>query len=160
MGLVLTLGGLALTGIGLAGSLTDGDGAVATPTTTTGGPSQADIRAREVEDFYARLVAAIRTGDGDFLFSRFHPAVLDRYGGDQCRAALASAADPEAEIEVLSVGEPERWTWEMDGVSTDIEDAIPVELRLAGRIEAASSEAHVATVDGELRWFTDCGEPV
>jgi hypothetical protein len=43
----------------------------------------------------------------------------------------------------------------------DIADAVAVQLvqRTAASSDPPAQEAHLALVDGEIRWFTDCGEP-
>jgi hypothetical protein len=43
----------------------------------------------------------------------------------------------------------------------EIADAVAVQLvqRTPANPDPPAQEAHLALVDGEVRWFTDCGEP-
>lgn len=123
-------------------------------------PSAADAVAEEdVVDFYARLTSGLQTADVPTLFDLLHPAVLDRYGAEQCRDYLADAGDESISIEVLGMDAPAPWTWELDGVSTEIAPAIAVTIRLSVGDASVEQEAHLAVADGALRWFTDCGDP-
>lgn len=125
-------------------------------TTTTALP----VRTR-VEEFFVDWVNALRTGDAPFLIARLHPAVAQRYGDDACRAYLGSRQAPQASVEVLEVdGAISRWSWETDGRTTPIPDALGLVLRRTeDGASYSESPAHVALVNGEVRWFTDCGTP-
>ncbi len=57
---------------------------------------------------------------------------------------------------------PEKWDFgDRDDLVIPIDDAIPVDIvqRTDGD-EARVQTSHLATIDVELRWFTDCGKPV
>lgn len=113
-----------------------------------------------VETFSTELVNAMQSHDTTFLFDRLHPAVFDLYGEDACNVYLEGVAG-YSQIVALDVQGPEAWTWEIDGVSIPLEDiyTIDVELTLPEGKELISV-LHYALVDGELLWFTDCGEPL
>ncbi len=114
-----------------------------------------------VEEFYASLGEAIRTGDADFLFARLHPEVLELYGEDQCRASVERLDNPDYEIEVIAVGEARRFLFgKREGLKIPVADTIPVEIVQRAGDQEVEQTAHVARVDGELRWFTDCGDPI
>ena len=131
-------------------------------TTTTVDPAEL-VGLDDVRAFYELFEEAVQTGDGDDLHARLHPAVFELYGEEQCRAFVDAGFDnPDLGFEAQSVGPLGPWTWERDGRSVAVADAVAVQLvqRTPANVEPAPQEAHVALVDGELRWFTDCGEPL
>lgn len=131
-----------------------------TPTASEEPPEAAAVTEADVVDFYARLTSALQASDVATLFDLLHPAVLERYGDEQCRSYLAGAGDETLDIEVLGSAPPEPWTWELDGASTEIDPAIAVDIRLSAGEASVEQEAHLAVADGRMRWFTDCGDPV
>ena len=165
--------GVVIAAAGVVGQVTsDGDDAAtgvasqststttttdASSTTTTAAPTTTTVPPAAA--FVPELVAAIRAGDNDFKYARLHPAVIDRYGEAICRAGL-SPAQPDFVMDVVSVGPPEAWDWVTDGVTTTIPDTIPVTVRRIGDDGTTLVEAviHLADVEGEIRWFTDCGD--
>jgi hypothetical protein len=93
------------------------------------------------------------------------PAVFERYGRAACEAQLGSQApEPSRAFEILEVGAPAPWDYERDGLSTTIDDAIAVRARVTGPTPSGDvtdeAELHVQLVDGEVRWFSDCGTPL
>lgn len=128
--------------------------------TASGEPPEAVVTEADVVDFYGRLTSALQASDVAALFDLLHPAVLDRYGDEQCRSYLAGVGDEALDIEVLGSAPPAPWTWELDGVSTEIDPAIAVDIRLSAGEASVEQEAHLALADSRLRWFTDCGDPV
>ncbi len=113
-----------------------------------------------VEEFMAQLATALREGDEAFLFPRLHPAVLELYGEEQCRAYTTPLQDPTLQLEVRGVTGPERWAWERDDRTTDVADVFTVAVLLRSGDTEADQELHVGIVAGDLRWFTDCGDPL
>lgn len=121
-------------------------------------PPVTDPPATEtLDEFYSQLSASVSSGDLGFSLDRLHPTVLEAYP-TQCPAAIESFADPELVIAFVSEGATGPWTWELpDGRSFDIPDAIEVTITLSGRGQSGvESEAHVAIVDNQYRWFTIC----
>jgi hypothetical protein len=110
--------------------------------------------------FYAVLVPAIRTADADTLSALLHPATVERYGEERCRAYLAGLDDPAFDVVVRAVQSPADWDYVTDDRSTTIPDAWTIEADLTSQGATQARELHLAPVDGELRWFTDCGEPL
>jgi hypothetical protein len=96
------------------------------------------------------------------LLSRLDPAVFEAYGEEQCRAYVEGLDEPTIGFEVRDVGEPEDWDFgERDGLAIPISEAIPVEIvQSVDGVAAPPQETHVHRVGDQLRWFTDCGEPV
>jgi hypothetical protein len=105
--------------------------------------------------FYGAFAAAMQAGDVDALVGRLHPTTFERYDDATCRAYLAAVADDDFAAEVTDAAPPARWSWTTDGLERDIGDAIAVRVRIGTR----EQETHLAPVDGQLRWFTDCGNP-
>jgi hypothetical protein len=171
-GIVLIVAGAALCLVGLVGGFVFADdGAPSAEPTTTEATSTTSttedpadlVDQAAVEGFYDLFQTAVQTGDADTLYARLHPAVLDLYGADQCRAFIDAGFDnPDLTFEVVSVGPLEPWVWERDGRTVDVGDAVALQLvqRTLANPDPAPQEAHVALVDGEIRWFTDCGDPL
>ena len=138
------------------------------PTTPTSDPATTDpppattdpsdgVDEAAIVDFYAQLSAGLSSGDLTFPLERLHPFVFDAYP-DQCPAALESFVDPDFAVDVVAVGETGPWTWELpDGRSYDVDEATTVTVQVSGRGQSGQpADAHLATVDGQLRWFTFC----
>lgn len=177
-GLGLLVAGAALVVIGVVGLLAsgddDGDGEAAPTTTTTDAATttteatttttttEAPVPAETPEELFAVLEAAFQTGDGDTLFARLDPAVLDVYGEVQCRSYADGLERPDLEFEVVEVHAPAPWDFgERDDLAVPIEDAIQVDVvQVVGGERSSVTEAHLRYAGDELRWFTDCGDPV
>ena len=125
-------------------------------TTTTERPAETP------QELYALLERAFAENDDELLFARLDRAVLDAYGEDGCRAYLERLTPPGPTFEVVSVGDPAPWTFgARDGLAIEIADAIPVGVVITQDGEAQPvQETHVRREGRELRWFTDCGDPL
>jgi hypothetical protein len=124
--------------------------AVAPSTTTTTTPPENPV------SFLGLLGAAIRTGDTEFLVSRLHPAVIERFGEATCRAEVATLHDPTSQFTVKSVGTAETWNWTIGKQSTPIANAIPLAVTRVAYGQSLSATVHVVIIDGKGRWFNDC----
>ncbi len=122
-------------------------------------PSSPDPFTR-VSAFYSLLIPAIRDADADTLMSVLHPATIARYGLAACQAQLGSLDDPTYDVIVHGVLSPAAWDYTTDGLTTPIPDAIAVSASVTANGATETRELHVAMVDGEVRWFTDCGTPI
>jgi hypothetical protein len=132
-----------------------------TPSPTPAPPATPPVDEPAVRAFAKRLAAALRDGDAAFQVRRLHPATLERYGADQCRAELPKRADPSLRIVVRSIGRPEVWDYVTDGLTTSIADAIPVEADIVIQGSERRQTLHLAAApDGSILWFTDCGTPL
>jgi hypothetical protein len=125
---------------------------------TTDAPTTIAVPAPDAEGFVNDLGEALQAGDEVFLFDRLHPAVLDRYGEEQCRAYLETKEIPDLVLEFRDVGGPEPWDWTLDDVTTSFAEAYTV--TLYNSQAGGEEELHLVVVGGELRWFTDCGDPL
>jgi hypothetical protein len=122
--------------------------------------SSSPDRVAAVNALYARLIPAIRGKDVATLLALLHPATIERYGEAACRTYFGGLDDPTFNAVIRSVAPPAPWTWERDGRSTVIPDALAVQADLTANGTTSAQEIHVAPVSGELRWFTDCGTPI
>jgi hypothetical protein len=128
-------------------------GAIA-PTPTA--PKQA---VDEATDFVKQLDKAIRSGDTAYLFSHLHPAVIARYGAQQCRQYLSSF-DRSIRRELRSSpSAPGTYAYTTDGKTTNVPDVVAIAVDLVGPAGPQRVALHTAKVDGTYRWFTDCGTP-
>ncbi len=128
------------------------------PATST--PTAAAADPADLPGFVADLGAALRRGRDQFLLDHLHPVVLDRYGEASCRRFTATAGVNGLNLEYLGSNGPEPWDWELDGLTTRIDDGWTVVTvwRQPGLEE--QRELHLAPSDGTWRWFTDCGDPL
>ena len=122
-----------------------------------GGGSKAKA---EVQKFLNQLSAAVRKNDVDFRLAHLHPAVIERYGEQQCRDFLAGQHDPTRKDTVTKVGKPESYEYASDKQSTNIPDALPVQVRETNKGKKGDRNIHLARVNGQLTYFIDCGQPL
>jgi len=151
---VLALAGVVAAAIWL-GSDDDPDaGSTADP---TGGTAAA---VESPEGFLPVFSAAIRTGDERFLFDRLHPAVVEFYGEEACRVYLRDFVVPDSEFRFRSAAEPAEFTWVVDGRATLVQDVVNVDVTAVSEEGEIDRVIHLGLVEGSLRWFADCGDPV
>ena len=132
------------------------------PTSTTAEMVDPADPGRAVDEFFATWASAIGQADFEFLLTALHPAVLERYGDEQCAAYLQEVAGQPIEVEVLSTSDLLTGEFARDGLTRAVDDLVLVEIarRDRGAEEAVVQQTRVGFVDGEVRWFTDCGEPL
>lgn len=180
IGIVMMIGGLALVLAGALGAITSGGesepasttstSVAGTPTvtehlasTTTTAPgtattTQAATTTTAVDAgtavlaFFELQVAAIESGDVDFLLSSLHPIVTDLYTAELCRSFI--------EREILALGDyqatgqvtgPQSQTFETG--TADVY-SLPTSFTFQGG--SFDATATFAFLDGEVRWFTQC----
>jgi hypothetical protein len=115
----------------------------------------------EAQNFLDQLDAAVRRGDIDFRVARLNPAVIERYGEQQCRDFLAGQPpDNTRRDRVKRVGKPESFEYDTDKLSVTIADATPVLVRETRLGKKADRDLHLARVNGGLTYFIDCGAPL
>ena len=114
----------------------------------------------EVKKFLNELDAAVRAGNVDFRLARLHPAVIARYGEQQCRDFLAGQQDPTRKDKVTTVGKPESYQYATDNQSAAIPDALPVQVKETNKGKKGDRNIHLARVNGQLTYFIDCGQPL
>ena len=123
----------------------------------SGGGSKAKS---EVKKFLNELDAAVRSGNVDLRLARLNPAVIARYGEQQCRDFLAGQQDPTRRDRVKKVGKPETYEYATDNQSATIADALPVQVRATIKGKKGDRNIHLARVNGQLTYFIDCGQPL
>jgi hypothetical protein len=114
----------------------------------------------EVKKFLNEVDAAARAGNVDLRLARLNPAVIARYGEQQCRDFLAGQHDPTRKDTVTKVGKPESYQYATDSQSATIPDALPVQVRETNKGKKGDRNIHLARVNGQLTYFIDCGQPL
>ena len=114
----------------------------------------------EVKKFLNEVDAAARAGNVDLRLAHLHPAVIARYGEQQCRDFLAGQHDPTRKDTVTKVGKPESFQYASDNQSAVIPDALPVQVRETNKGKKGDRNIHLARVNGQLTYFIDCGQPL
>ena len=122
-----------------------------------GGGSKAEA---EVKKFLDEVDAAARAGNVDLRLARLNPAVISRYGEQQCRDFLAGQQDATRKDKVTSVGKPESYEYATDNQSAVIPDALPVQVKETNKGKKGDRNIHLARVNGQLTYFIDCGQPL
>jgi hypothetical protein len=172
LGLGLLVGGLALAvlcfagyalGIGETTSTTRAQAAEDESATSSSEPSSTTsstvaVRTETPDQFLADLQQAERGGDSAFLLARLHPAVIERYGEDVCRSQFASEPpDPTSTFDVVGIDHTGPWDYTSDGQTTTIPNTVFVLTNRTVHAQPAQQiQVHIAPVDGQQRWFTDC----
>jgi hypothetical protein len=116
-----------------------------------------------VKKFLDRLDEAVREGNTEFRVARLHPEVLDRYGEQQCRDFLAgpeAGPDPSRKDKVLRVDKPEAFDFTTDDGAIPVANAQLVLVKETFKKKTTERELHVASVNGQLHYFIDCGAPL
>jgi hypothetical protein len=111
-------------------------------------------------ELVARISAAYRAGRGGRLAERLDPAVIERYGKQQCMAFLRSVRLPSLRSSVRSERGPASWTWVTDRRSTVIPSTYTLSVDEVYRGARRHIPIHIAIRDGRLSWFADCGRPL
>jgi len=114
----------------------------------------------EVKKFLNEIDAAARAGNVDLRLARLNPAVIARYGEQQCRDFLAGQHDATRKDTVTKVGKPESYQYSTDNQSAIIPDALPVQVRETNKGKKGDRNIHLARVNGRLTYFIDCGQPL
>jgi hypothetical protein len=144
-------------------------GATSTPPTEVSGTtddvattvaSTTEASVETPQEFLTMLGDGLALGGNEFMVSRLHPAVIERYGEEQCRQSMVKTPDPAARFDIISVSDPAPYAWATDGLSTDIPDTLTVGVTRTSSQGATDVAIHITPVDGEFRWFTDCGDPL
>ena len=115
---------------------------------------------KEAQTFLNELDTAVREGNIDLRIARLNPAVVDRYGEQQCRDFLAGQEDNTRRDRVKSVGKPEPFEYATDKQTVTVPDALPVKVRATIKGKKGDRNIHLARVNGQLTYFIDCGQPL
>jgi hypothetical protein len=113
----------------------------------------------EAQRFLNELDAAVRQGDLDLRIARLNPAVIQRYGEQQCRDFLASLPqDATRRDRVKTVEKVEPFQYSNDGAAPV--DAMVVHVKGTVQGKKGDRNLHLARVNGQLTYFIDCGTPL
>lgn len=156
-------------GMGVQGGLPSGlaiyydvQGEVEPSTTETETPTTDSLAT--VETFYMGWNAAFEAQDVDTLFELLHPAVLEVYGADVCRAYLESVIRNPVSVDVQGATDLPQWDWPADDRLVPIDGAIAVDAAVTSGGQTVNQEVHLAWDESSgtsrLAWFTDCGDPL
>jgi hypothetical protein len=110
-----------------------------------------------VQKFADEYDTAVRSGEVDYRIAHLHPAVLARYGEDQCRTFLATLRDRTRRTKVESIGKREPFEYASANVSITIPGTLPVQVKQTLWGKTVERHIHVAFVDGKYSYFIDCG---
>jgi hypothetical protein len=116
--------------------------------------------AETPEAFVASFNRAQEEEDVRFLLSRLHPEVIQRYGRAQCREYLGEVAGTVGDVEIIRASGPRQAEYATDDQMVTIENARVLRISLTANDEPTTGRMTLAVVGDELRWFTDCGDPV
>ena len=129
--------------------------------TASGSDSGGGSKAKaEVKKFLNEIGAAVRKNDVGFRLAHLHPAVIERYGEQQCRDFLAAAPDTTRRDRVKKVGKPEPYEYASDKASATIPESLPVLTKETNKGKKGDRNIHLARVNGQLTYFIDCGQPL
>jgi hypothetical protein len=141
---------------GCGGSSSSG----ASGTSGSGGTTAKKSAKAEVQQFLDELDAAVREGNTEVRLARLNPAVIQRYGADQCRSFLDGQRDESRRNKVKRVGKPRNYAYATDNLSATVPDTLPVFVRATINKKKGDRNLNLARVDGQLTYFIDCGTPL
>ena len=111
------------------------------------------------ETFISDFNFAMQNGGTAWLYDHLHPAVFHRYDPEACQMYLDRTVQPEFEIVVKGLNGPEVWSWEVDGVVIQIDNAYTTDSELTIKGNVQQTDVHFAIVNGQFTWFTTCVNP-
>jgi hypothetical protein len=113
----------------------------------------------EAQRFLNELDAAVRQGDTDVRVSRLNPAVIQRYGEQQCRDFItAQPPDQTRRDRVKRVAKEAPFQYSDDGAPPVNAAVVHVKATIQGK--RGDRNLHLARADGRLTYFIDCGNPL
>ena len=142
--------------VGAAITITCFGAAVACGDSGSGASRKAKAEARR---FLNELDAAVRDGNIDLLVARLNPAVIQRYGEQQCRDFIAAQPpDQTRRDRVRTVAKEEPFQYSDDGAPPV--NAVVVHVKATIHGKKGDRNLHLARADGGLTYFIDCGNPL
>jgi hypothetical protein len=147
---------LAVT-VGLGGCGGSGSGGEGGSSGTT---AKKPGKKAEVQQFLDELDTAVREGNTEVRLARLNPAVIQRYGADQCRSFLDGQRDESRRDKVKRVGKARPYEFTTDNLSVTVPDTLPVFVRATINKKKGDRNLNLARVNGQLTYFTDCGDPL
>ncbi|HEC09138.1 MAG TPA: hypothetical protein ENI86_06160 [Acidimicrobiales bacterium] len=126
-------------------------------TATTTRTVDPTIDVEEAAGFFESWSAELLAGDVERLKDSLHPVVIDTYGTAQCNGYLSGIVGQEVGVEVRDVTPPGPGVFDRDDLAIPLDEVVVVTLYRSDIDRTV--EARLARVEGEIRWFTDCGIP-
>ncbi len=120
--------------------------------------SRADVQA--VTSFLDGLAHDVATGNVDHELATLNPAVIQRYGTDECRSFLATLTDATAAFTVKEVTGPEPFDYAGSGLTTTVPNTFYVDVTATSHGQEVDQTVHVARANNELSFFATCGTPL
>ena len=108
----------------------------------------------------AELSRAHASGDSALLYAFLHGEVIERYGASQCQLYLEKVAGSISDLEASSTTFPVVFHYSTDDLETALPDAVRLNIHFQVQNQTSEGEMHMVEENGEMRWFTDCGEPL
>ncbi len=174
--------GILLTVVGAAGFALDGDdlpvaattsstastsavptttSAPSTPaptTTTTTAATTTTSPPETVEEFALAFAAALDRGDADFVFDRLHPIVIAIHDEASCRATVEDRVLLITDYRLTGpVSGPESVDFTVSNRVITVSEQFRAPVAFGFQGTEVETEGVFALLDGEIRWFTDCG---
>jgi len=120
-----------------------------------------DLPINRINSFYDMFNSHYQERQVEGLLGSLHPKVIERYGAEPCRQTLEGTLQIAPEVEVGPVVGPFVWNWELDGVSDVIGNTYTVDITRSTGEDRVEGTTHLSLLqDGNLAWFTDCGDPL
>jgi len=125
------------------------------------GPTARSSDVKAVTRFLDVLANDIATGNVGHELATLNPAVIQRYGADQCRSLFAASTDPTAAFKIKEVTGPIQYDYTSDGLTTTVPNTFFVDATRTVQGQPQDQTLHVAKDNnGSLSWFTACGTPL
>ncbi len=107
--------------------------------------------------FVDGLVAAFRAGAAATYVDRLDPAVIKRYGANQCESFLGSLHQPTLAYTIRSQDGPTSWKYASDGRTTRILSTYVLAVDRTEDGVTTPITMHLGVRSGRLTFFSDCG---
>ena len=129
-----------------------------TDSNASSGVAPVDLDHRAIAAFLPQFEHAVQVNDSAFLAAALDPAVIARYGAEQCdQIFAASKPDPTARFtfSAFTAG-PEPFPYAGDGMTTLVQNTYNVAVARTADGVNSDGAIHLSVHDGKVGWFTDC----
>ncbi len=129
-----------------------------TTSTTTIAPTTSTLPPETVEEFALAFAAALERGDAAFVFDRLHPIVIAIHDEASCRATVEDRVLLITDYRLTgSVSGPESTDFTVSNRIITVSEQFRAPVAFGFQGTEVETEGVFALLDGEMRWFTDCG---
>ena len=127
-------------------------------TTTTTAATTTTSPPETVEEFALAFAAALDRGDADFVFNRLHPVVIAIHDEASCRATVEDRVLLITDYRLTGpVSGPESVDFTVSNRVITVSEQFRAPVAFGFQGTEVETEGVFALLDGEMRWFTDCG---